>query len=83
MGELKIPHLETIKKTAEIFGLHEYFVRQKVINGEVVAVRAGRKWLVNIERFADYLNGDNGGTNHAAENTGNDERIQPIPLRLR
>lgn len=83
MGELKIPRMETIAKTAEIFGLHEYFVRQKVIKGEVVAVRAGRKWLVNIERFADYLNGENNGANHAAENTSNGGRIQPIPLRLR
>lgn len=51
-----IPHMETIKRTAEIFGLPVHFIRCKVASGEVVAVRAGRKFLVNIDRFAEYLN---------------------------
>lgn len=53
---LKVPRMETIKKTAEIFGLSEFFVRQKVLSGEVVFVRAGKKYLVNIDKFAEYLN---------------------------
>ncbi len=52
----KIPQMETIKKTAQLFGLPEYFVRQKAISGEIVAVKAGRKYLINIDRFAEYLN---------------------------
>lgn len=55
---IHIPRMETIKRTAEIFGLPVHFVRGKVNSGEVVAVRAGKKFLVNIERFADYLNGN-------------------------
>ena len=51
-----IPHMETIKRTAEIFGLPVHFIRCKVASGEVVAVRAGRKFLVNVDRFAEYLN---------------------------
>lgn len=50
------PRMETIKTTAAIFGLPVHFVRQKVAAGEVVAVRAGRKFLVNVERFGEYLN---------------------------
>ncbi len=53
---LKVPRLETIKKTAELCGLPEYFVRQKVNNGEVVAITAGRKKLVNVDKFIEYLN---------------------------
>ena len=52
----KIPRMEGIRKTAEIFGLPVHFVRAKVASGEVVAVRAGRKFLVNVDRFAEYLN---------------------------
>lgn len=52
----KIPQMETIKRTAEILGLPEYFVRQKVNNGEVVAITAGRKKLVNVDKFVEYLN---------------------------
>ena len=44
------------KRTAEIFGLPVHFIRCKVASGEVVAVRAGRKFLVNVDRFAEYLN---------------------------
>lgn len=51
-----VPHMENIKKTAEIFGLPEHFVRAKVASGEVVAVRAGKRFLVNVEKFAEYLN---------------------------
>lgn len=51
-----IPQMATIKATAKAFGLPENFVRQKAIRGEIVAVRAGRKYLINQERFAEYLN---------------------------
>lgn len=52
----KIPHMEGIRKTAEFFGLPVHFVRTKVASGEVVAVRAGRRFLVNVDKFAEYLN---------------------------
>lgn len=50
--------MRTINETAKIFHLPPHFVRQKVLAGEVVAVRAGKKFLINIEKFADFLNGD-------------------------
>lgn len=53
---LKIPRMETIKRTAELFGLPVHFVRTKVASGEVVAVRAGKRFLVNVDKFAEYLN---------------------------
>lgn len=57
MNEItNIPRMETIKKTAELFGLPVHFVRCKVSSGEVVAVRAGRRFLVNVDKFAEYLN---------------------------
>lgn len=55
-NEIKIPRMETITKTAEIFGLPVHFVRAKVKNGEVVAVNAGRRYLVNVDKFAEFLN---------------------------
>ena len=70
--------METIKRTAEIFGLPEHFVRQKVSTGEVVAVRAGRKFLVNVDRFAEYL--DNCKV-QPAETQPCAARIEPIRLR--
>jgi excisionase family DNA binding protein len=46
----------TIAETAKLFGLPVYFVRSKVNAGEVVAVKAGRKFLVNVLKFEEYLN---------------------------
>lgn len=78
---LKIPQMLTIRETAETFKLPVHFVRQKVNSGEVVAIRAGRKFLVNAEKFADYLNGGNvsEAPNSSVEN--NAPRISPISLR--
>lgn len=53
---LKPPRMETITTTAKILHVPVHFVRAKVKNGEVVAVRAGRRFLVNVDKFAEYLN---------------------------
>ncbi|MGN1224819.1 MAG: hypothetical protein ACI4TG_06915 [Ruminococcus sp.] len=54
----KIPHMETIKATAERFHLSDHFVRCAVKGecGHLFSVMAGTKYLVNCERFAAYLN---------------------------
>lgn len=52
----KIPQMATIKNTAKLFGLSEYFIRQKVLCGEIVSVKTGNKYLVNVDKFAEYLN---------------------------
>ncbi len=54
----EIPRLATLKETAELTGLSYGFLRQKALSGEIVAVRAGRKFLINIDRLIDYLNGE-------------------------
>jgi hypothetical protein len=55
-NNIKVPHMETIKATAEMFGLPIHFVRSKAKNGEIVSVRAGERYLVNVDKFAEYLN---------------------------
>ena len=79
---INVPTMLTIKETAELFNLPVHFVRQKVNSGEVVAVRAGKKYLVNVERFADYLNGNTAATAAPRRSDGESApRISPIPLR--
>lgn len=56
MEDLKVPRMETIKTTAALFNLPVHFIRQKVTSGEIVAVRAGRRFLVNVDKLAEYLN---------------------------
>ena len=54
----EIPRLATLKEAAGLTGLSYGFLRQKALRGEIVAVRAGRKFLINIDRLVDYLNGE-------------------------
>ena len=74
---IRIPRMRTIKETAEHFGLPVHFVRQKVNDGEIVAVRAGRRFLVNIDRFAEYLD----TCTISQESKADSGKIQPIALR--
>ena len=54
--EIKIPRMIGIDDAAEMFGLTRYFVRQLCLQKRIVFVKAGKKYLVNAERLADYLN---------------------------
>lgn len=53
---LKIPRMETIKKTAELFGVSQYFVRKLANGGKINAVRISGRILINCDKFAEYLN---------------------------
>ncbi len=75
---ITIPRMETIKKTAKLFGLPEHFVRKKILDGEIVAVKAGCKYLVNVDKFAEYLNTCTAGAEHPENASG----IAPIPVKL-
>lgn len=52
----RVPRMLTIKETAKETGLAEYFIRQLCISGEIVTVKAGSKYLVNLDRLIEYLN---------------------------
>lgn len=85
---VKIPRMETITNTAEIFNLPVHFVRAAVANGDVVAIRAGRKFLVNLDSLAVFLNtglpqgtAAANTTENSRRSTENESRITPISLR--
>ncbi len=78
----KIPHMETIKATAELFHLSEHFVRCAVKGeqGHLFSVMAGTKYLVNCERFAAYLNCELTEQTQPADKPTSG--ICPIPVKL-
>lgn len=76
-NNIKIPQMETIKRTAEICNVPVHFVRAKVNSGEVVAVRAGKKYLVNVDKFVEYLN----SATIQPEQEPCPSRVQPIKMR--
>ena len=55
MENFLIPRLATIKECAEITKLAKYHIRQLVLQGKVKYVRAGAKYLVNVDSLIEYL----------------------------
>ena len=50
------PQMETINEASKISGLAKYRIRQMVLQNKVKYVRAGKKYLINIESLVEYLN---------------------------
>ena len=53
---LKVPQMETIAKTAKLFGVSQYFVRKLANSGKINAVRISGRILINCDKFSEYLN---------------------------
>ena len=50
------PIMLTINQTAERSGLAAHYIRQLCVQGKIVHCRAGSKYLVNFEKFVEFLN---------------------------
>ena len=59
--ETKIPEMLTIKEAAGRTGLSYYFLRKLCLQGRIAFIRVGGKYLVNMEKLADFLNGGAAG----------------------
>lgn len=51
---MELAKMRTINQIAEIFGLPKHFVRKSLPH--VVHVKSGRKFLINEQKFNDWLN---------------------------
>jgi len=51
-----MPTMLTIEETSRRFSLPKHFVRQAVLSNKVVHVKAGKKYLINAEKFIEWLN---------------------------
>lgn len=52
---IHIPTMLTIHETAQKTGLAEHYIRQLVLKNEICYIKAGRKYLVNLEKLIEYL----------------------------
>ena len=55
---MAIPTMVTIKEAAEKTGLSYYYIRKLCLEKKVVHIMAGRKVLINEEKFINFLNGE-------------------------
>ena len=56
MELMKCPTMLPIKKAAELSGCSYDYIRKLCLNNQIVFVRAGRKFLINWEKFVEFLN---------------------------
>lgn len=52
-----VPRMATIQEVAKKTGISEYAIRKLIKRNEIIYVKSGVKYLVNFDRFLDYLNG--------------------------
>ncbi len=51
-----IPKMRTIKETAKETGLAYNYIRNLCLQNKIVYVKAGNKYLVNVDKLIEYLN---------------------------
>lgn len=56
-GKTDLPTMKPIKEMVKLTGLSYTYLRNLCLNNEIVYIRAGNRYLINYERFIDYLNG--------------------------
>ena len=52
------PTMLTIKQTAEATNLSYDFIRKLCLQKKIVFIKTGNKYLINLEKFVNYLNGE-------------------------
>lgn len=53
-----MPKMITLKQAAMETGMSYNWLRQMCLQGKLVHVRSGTKFLLNAEKLAEYLNGE-------------------------
>lgn len=51
-----IPTMLTIRETANRTGISYDAIRKLCLRDEIVYIKAGKKYLINFEKFCEYLN---------------------------
>ena len=55
--ELKIPTMVTLSEASKQTSLSYDYLRKLCLAGQITHIRAGKKYLINLEKLVDYLNG--------------------------
>ena len=64
---MQTPKMLTIEQTAKAFNLPKNFIRQAVLDGRIVHVKAGKKHLVNAQKVEEWLNAGDSPTSQQVQ----------------
>lgn len=56
--ENNVPRMRPIKEVSAETGISYDAIRKMCLRKEIPHIRCGKKFLVNLDRFIDYLNGE-------------------------
>ena len=59
MAEKRVPRMEKITVASAESGLSYDHIRKLCIQKKIVFIKSGAKYLINMDKFAEYLNGEN------------------------
>lgn len=60
MDNIPVPTMLTIRETSEKAGLPEHYLRRLCLTNAICYKKAGNKYLINWEKFIEYLNSSDG-----------------------
>lgn len=55
---VKVPHMAGIREAAEASGLPYSAIRRLCITNQIVHIKIGQRYLINMGKLADFLNGE-------------------------
>lgn len=56
MDTMQVPQMVTIKQASEMTGVSYDAIRRMCLNNQIVYIRAGKKFLINLGKLVEYLN---------------------------
>ena len=54
---MKIPEMLTLREASQRTGLSYDLLRKLCLEGKIIHIRTGKKYLINLDRLIEYLNG--------------------------
>lgn len=64
MNSISTPIMLTIRQTSERSGLARHYIRRLCLQNEIVYRKSGNKYLINYDKFVEYLNTKNPAPTH-------------------
>ena len=56
VDSVQLPKMKTLREMSELTGLSYAMLRNLCIQNKIVYIRTGKKYLINYDRFIDFLN---------------------------
>ena len=54
----RMPRMCTLKECVSETGLNYEFLRKLCLQKKIVFIKSGKKYLINLDRLIDFLNGE-------------------------